>query len=78
MKKLDGRGEGGVVDMGTLVQDPEQIYVSTVINPKAGNQIVTAHRSAQGAEAQVDELATTWKVDRETLQANVLKLPLLP
>jgi hypothetical protein len=65
-------------DRETLVQDPETIYVSTVVNPNAGNQIMTAHRSREGAEAQITEMADLWHVDRDALDAAVVPLPLLP
>jgi hypothetical protein len=65
-------------DLGTTMQDPEHIYVCTVTNPQAGNQVITAHRTRAGAEAQVDELATTWGVEPATLEPTVLELPLLP
>ena len=71
-------GETNTTDLGTTMQDPEHIYVCTVTNPHAGNQIITAHRTRAGAEAQVDELATTWSVDPATLEPTVLELPLLP
>lgn len=71
-------GESEIVDLGTTVQDPEHVYVAVVVNPNAGNQIITAHRSHDGADAQVDELALTWSVARDSLDASVLELPLLP
>ncbi len=70
--------EAKLVEPATLTQEAEHVYVSTVVNPHAGNQIVTAHKSEEGAMGQVDEMATVWGVDRDTLQADVIKLPLLP
>ncbi len=70
--------EAELVEPATLTQEAEHVYVSTVVNPHAGNQIVTAHKSEEGATEQVDEMATVWGVDRDTLQADVIKLPLLP
>ena len=71
-------GESDVVEVVTTLQDPETVYISTVVNPNAGNQIMTAHRSREGAEAQVDEMATLWNADRDAIEANVVPLPLLP
>ena len=71
-------GEADTTDLGTTMQDPEHIYVSTVINPNAGNQVITAHRTRAGAEAQVQDLATTWGADPTTLEPTILELPLLP
>lgn len=71
-------GESDVVEVVTTLQDPETVYISTVVNPNAGNQIMTAHRSREGAEAQVDEMATLWNADRDAIDANVVPLPLLP
>lgn len=71
-------GEAEVVEPVTLTQEAEHVYVSTVVNPNAGNQIVTAHKSEEGAVGQVDEMAGLWGLDRDTLEADVIKLPLLP
>jgi hypothetical protein len=71
-------GESEIVERGTAVQDPEHVYVAVVVNPSAGNQIITAHRSHEGADAQVDELASAWNVARSSLDATVIELPLLP
>jgi hypothetical protein len=71
-------GEAEVVEPATLTQEAEHVYVSTIVNPNAGNQIVTAHKSEDGAMGQVDEMAGVWGVDSDTLEADVIKLPLLP
>ncbi|CAN5380145.1 hypothetical protein BH11ACT7_BH11ACT7_32620 [soil metagenome] len=78
MQQTTTSGETGLADIETKVHDPETIYVSTVVNPNAGNQIMTAHRSREGAEAQVAEMAELWHVDRGALHADVVPLPLLP
>lgn len=71
-------GEAEIVEPVTLTEEAEHVYVSTVVNPNVGNQIVTAHKSEEGAMGQVDEMASLWGTDRDTLEADVIKLPLLP
>lgn len=71
-------GEAEIVEPATVTQEAEHVYVSTIVNPHAGNQIVTAHKSEEGATGQVDEMAGVWGIDRDALQADVIKLPLLP
>ena len=61
----------------TAIGSPEHVYVAIVVTPNAGNQIVTAHRSRDGADAQLDELAATWEISRDLLEAEILELPLL-
>ena len=65
------------VEPTTAIGSPEHVYVAIVVNPNAGNQIVTAHRTREGADAQLDELAATWEMSRDLLKAQVLELPLL-
>lgn len=66
------------VEPTTAIGSPEHVYVAIVVNPNAGNQIVTAHRTRDGADANLDALAATWNTSRDLLQAEVLELPLLP
>lgn len=70
--------EPDIIEPATVVGSPEHVYIAMVINPAVGNQLVTAHRTRDGAHAQIDELATTWKVGSESLNADILELPLLP
>lgn len=77
MRKLRP-GEGGVTDLGTMMQPPEQVFIATVRNPAAGNAVMTAHMSLEGAKSHVGKLADLWAIDRDTLEDNIVQLPLLP
>lgn len=78
MTDITSSTESDVVEPATMIGSPEHVYLAVVINPDAGNQIITAHRTRDGADSQIDDLATTWSVSRDLLQADVLELPLLP
>lgn len=76
MRKIQS-GEAGVVDAGTMMQPPEQIYIATVTHPKDGKQIVTAHRSLQGAQGRVEEYASLWQgEDRDNVKGHIQQVPL--
>jgi hypothetical protein len=70
--------ELGGEDIVRVMDGPETIYIATVVNPNGGNQIMTAHRSYDGADSQVDEMARLWSTERDALAAEILPLPLLP
>ena len=70
--------EIGADDGIAVLEGPETIYIATVVNPTGGNQILTAHRTSDGANAQIDEMARVWSAHRDALNADVLPLPLLP
>ena len=78
MTDVTSSTEPDIIEPVTIVGSPEHVYVAIVINPEIGNQLITAHRTRDGAHTQVDELATTWKVSRDSLHADILELPLLP
>lgn len=78
MTEVTSSTEPDIVEPATIVGSPEHIYLAVVINPDAGNQLITAHRTREGADAQIDQLATTWNASRESLHGDVLELPLLP
>ncbi|BBY28891.1 hypothetical protein [Mycolicibacterium sediminis] len=70
--------EIGADDVTAVMDGPETIYIATVVNPTGGNQIMTAHRTSDGANAQIEEMARLWSTDRDALDADVLPLPLMP
>lgn len=70
--------EIGADDGIAVLEGPETIYIATVVNPTGGNQILTAHRTSDGANAQIDEMARLWSTDRDGVDADVLPLPLMP
>lgn len=63
--------------MGTMMQPPEQIYIATVIHPKDGSEIVTAHRSLEGAKGRIEHYASLWEdADRDNVKGNIKQVPL--
>ena len=78
MTDVTSSTEPDIIEPATIIGSPEHVYLAVVVNPQIGNQLITAHRTRDGAHAQIDELATTWNVGRESLSADVLELPLLP
>jgi hypothetical protein len=70
--------EPDIIEPAAIVGSTEHVYLAVVINPEIGNQLITAHRSREGAHTQIDELATSWQVGSESLNADILELPLLP
>lgn len=61
----------GATDLGTCLQGPEQVYVAIAIQPPNNTQIVTVHRTLEGAKKQIESYpaGTAGHVDQ---------LPLLP
>ena len=78
MKKLDGKGEGGPVDLATLMQDPEQVFIAVAVHSEAGNQVMTVHRSLDGAKAQIESYADLWHINRDQVTGNIVQTPLRP
>ncbi|MBE5458333.1 hypothetical protein E3G52_005241 [Mycobacteroides abscessus] len=77
VKMLDGKGEGGPVDLGTLMQDPEQVFIAIAIHPKAGNQVMTVHRSLDGAKAQIESYADLWHINHDQVTGSIVQTSLL-
>ncbi|WP_100483132.1 hypothetical protein [Mycobacteroides abscessus] len=70
---------GTFTDMGAMTQPPEQIHIATVINPKSGDRILTAHRSVEGAKARIEQYANQWEGDdRDNVKGSIEQVPLGP
>ncbi|SHV91389.1 Uncharacterised protein [Mycobacteroides abscessus subsp. abscessus] len=70
---------GAFTDMAAMMRPPEQIYVATVIHPRNGESILTAHRSLDGAKAQIEQYANSWEgQDRDNVKGTINQVPLGP
>jgi hypothetical protein len=63
--------EVGAVDLGTWMQGPEQIYLAIAIQPPNDTQIITAHRTLDGAKKQIESYTPS-------AEGSIEKVPLLP
>jgi hypothetical protein len=60
--------EVGATDLGTLVQGPEQVYIATAIQPPNDTQIITVHRTLEGAKQQIESLpGAQGRVDKQSI-----------
>ncbi|BCO49637.1 hypothetical protein MINTM019_00790 [Mycobacterium paraintracellulare] len=85
MKMLSGTGEGGVVDMGSMLaqgqqpaQEPTHVFLLEVACPADGAIHKSVHVSVEGAGQRFDRLAADWGAAPENLTPSLLRLPLEP
>jgi hypothetical protein len=63
--------EVGATDLGTYLQGPEQIYVAIATQPPNDTQLITVHRTLEGAKRQIESYGTD-------TTGSIQRLPLLP
>lgn len=85
MKMLSGTGEGGVVDMGSMLaqgqqppQEPTHVFLLEVGRPADGAIYKSVHVSIEGAGQRFDRLAADWGTAPENLTPSLVRLPLEP
>lgn len=61
-----------------MPQPGDGIYIVKVVNRPNGLESITAHATLEGAEAQPTTLATQWGVDVLEVQAEIIRMTVLP
>lgn len=68
MVKIIRSGEAGVVDMGAMINGPEHVFVAIAIQPPNDTQIITVHRTLEGAKQQIESLpGAEGRVDKQPI-----------
>ncbi|MEE2853760.1 MAG: hypothetical protein VX424_14065 [Actinomycetota bacterium] len=63
--------EIGATDLGTWMQGPEQVFIAIAVQPPNDTQLITAHRTLEGAKRQVESYGSGTK-------GSVKQVPLQP